>query len=70
METTYIAPFILLMFTLVFWYLKPIIIQRIKTKKVKIIVVSKSGIKTSNTLYLYHDDPLWEVIKMHQGSGA
>ncbi len=66
---TYITLFIFLVLALVLWYLKPLIIQRIKTKKVKVVVVSKSGKKVTNTLYLYNNDPLWEVIKKHQGGG-
>ncbi|MGR6831532.1 hypothetical protein [Aliivibrio wodanis] len=64
---TYITSFAFLALILVVWYLKPLIIQRIKTKKVKVVVVSRSGKKINNTLYLYPDDPLWKVIKMHQG---
>jgi len=48
-------------------YLKPLIIHRLKTKKIKVIVIGRNGEKEVNTLYLYPDDPLWKAIEIHKG---
>ncbi|CED59827.1 putative uncharacterized phage protein [Moritella viscosa] len=57
--------FLVIFFTL--WYLKPLIVHRLKTKKIKLVLISKDGKEKVNTLYLYHNDPLWKAIKIHQG---
>ena len=45
----------------------PLLVHRLKTRKVRIVVVDSYGSKKTNILYLYPDDPLWEVVKNHTG---
>lgn len=41
----------------------PLVVHRLKTRKVRIVVVDSYGSKKTNVLYLYPDDPLWKVVK-------
>lgn len=66
METSIIIS-IAIVFAIILNYIKPIIIHRIRTRKVRVIVIDRLGHKNINTLYLYPDDPLWEVIQAHRG---
>ena len=64
----HIALMILVVTVILFVYLRPLIIQRLKTKRVKITVIAEDGNKTTNILYLYSDDPLWKAIAIHKGN--
>ncbi len=66
METSIIIS-VALIFVILLYYIKPIIIHRIKTRKVRVVVIDGQGYKKTSTLYLYPDDPLWKVIKIHRG---
>ncbi|GGA83404.1 hypothetical protein GCM10011369_26740 [Neiella marina] len=48
-------------------YLMPLIVQRLKTRKVK-IVVDAGGAPSTSIVYLYPDDPLWKAIEHHKRS--
>ncbi len=47
-------------------YLWPLIIYRLKTKKVNLKVNSMDGESISMNLLLEKDDPLWELIEAHR----
>ncbi len=49
-------------------YLWPLIIHRLKTKRVKITTVDLDGKTSTDVLYLYHDDPLWDVVNQLKAS--
>ena len=67
METS-VVTLLITVIVVTLYYLMPLLTHRLKTKKVKIIVVDLSGEKKTNVLYLYPDDPLWEIVKTHKGS--
>jgi len=58
---------LLIIVAVVLYYLMPLVVHRLKTRKVRIVVVDCYGSKKTNILYLYPDDPLWEVVKNHIG---
>lgn len=58
---------LLSLIVVILYYLKPLLIHRLKTRKVKVTVINENGEKNVDILYLYPDDPLWEVIKAHKG---
>ncbi|MNG92774.1 hypothetical protein D3C77_659630 [compost metagenome] len=66
METSMMIS-ITIIFLIILSYIKPLIIHRLKTRKVRVVVIDKFGHKKTNTLYLYPDDPLWKVIETHKG---
>tara|TARA_B100001063_G_C16719358_1_gene532641 strand:+ start:1115 stop:1330 length:216 start_codon:yes stop_codon:yes gene_type:complete len=47
-------------------YLWPLIIYRLRTKKVNLKVNSMDGESISMDLLLEKDDPLWELIEAHR----
>lgn len=63
----YIVASLLIAVALVLRYLTPLLAHRLKTKKVRVVVIDQLGCKKTNVLYLYPDDPLWEVVKAHKG---
>lgn len=65
METSIVVS-LLLVGALVLRYLIPLVVHRLKTRKVRIVVIDQLGYKRTNVLYLYPDDPLWEVVKAHK----
>lgn len=65
METS-IATSLLIVAVVIIYYLMPLLVHRLKTRKVRIVVVESDGTKKTNVLYLYPDDPLWEVVKAHK----
>jgi hypothetical protein len=54
---------LLIVVVVVLYYLMPLVVHRLKTRKVRIVVVDSYGSKKTNVLYLYPDDPLWKVVK-------
>lgn len=66
METPIITSIIIICL-IILNYIKPILIHRLKTKKVRVVVIDSQGHKKTNILYLYPDDPLWKVIETHRG---
>lgn len=66
METS-VAIALILVVIIIAYYFMPLVIHRIKTKKVRVTVEDTCGTKKTMDLYLYPDDPLWEVIKTHKG---
>mgnify|MGYP003624788392 CR=1 FL=1 len=66
METSIVIS-LLIIVAVVLYYLMPLLVHRLKTRKVRIVVVDSYGSKKTNILYLYPDDPLWEVVKNHTG---
>ncbi len=48
-------------------YFGPSIIDRLKTKKVKVTTIDKTGKQNVTTLYLDQDDPLWEIVLHYKG---
>lgn len=65
METSIVIS-LLIVAVVILYYLMPLVVHRLKTKKVRVVVVNSDGTKNTNVLYLYHDDPLWEIIKTHK----
>lgn len=47
------------------YYVSPLILLRLKTKKVKVKLKSLEGNTSVTTLYLSSDDPLWKAIQAH-----
>lgn len=66
MEASIIIP-LLVVVVVVLKYLIPLVRHRIKTRKVKVVVVDEFGKRKTDVLYLYPDDPLWRVINTHKG---
>ena len=66
METSIVAS-LLVIAALALRYLTPLVVHRLKTRKVRVVVIDKFGCKKTNVLYLYPNDPLWEVVKSHNG---
>lgn len=64
---TYIVTFIILIIIILLFYARPLIAHRLKTKKIKLVVVGKDGKRKVNILYLYPNDPLWEVVNKSKG---
>lgn len=58
---------LLIIAAVVLYYLMPLLVHRLKTRKVRVVVIDSSGSKKTNVLYLYPDDPLWEVVNTHKG---
>jgi len=56
---------LLIVVVVVLYYLMPLVIHRLKTRKVRIVAVDSYGAKKITVLYLYPDDPLWKVVKAH-----
>lgn len=65
METSIVVS-LLIIGALVLRYLAPLMLHRLKTRKVRVVVIDQLGCKKTNVLYLYPDDPLWEVLKAHK----
>lgn len=65
METSIVIS-LLIVAVVILYYLMPLIVHRLKTKRVRVIVVNSDGTKNTNVLYLYPDDPLWEIVKTHK----
>lgn len=66
MDTSIVVS-LLIISALILRYLTPIVVHRLKTRKVRVVVIDQSGCKKTNVLYLYPDDPLWAVVKAHKG---
>lgn len=66
METSIVVS-LLIIVALVLRYLTPLVVHRLKTRKVRVVVIDQFGCKKTNVLYLYPNDPLWEVVKAHKG---
>lgn len=66
METNIVIS-LLIVGAVVLYYLMPLIVHRLKTRKVRVVIVDSNGTKKTNILYLYPDDPLWDVIQAHRG---
>lgn len=67
METSIVVSLVIIT-AIVLRYLTPLVVHRLKTRKVKVVVIDQLGYQKTNVLYLYPDDPLWEVVKAHKGS--
>jgi len=57
---------VILVTLIILAYLWPLIIYRLKTKKVNLKVNSIDGESTSMDLLLEKGDPLWELIEVHR----
>lgn len=66
METSIVVS-LLIIAALLLRYLAPLVVHRLKTRKVRVVVIDQFGSKKTNVLYLYPNDPLWEVVKAHKG---
>lgn len=64
---SYLVVLTLVIFLILLYYAKPLISHRLRTRKVKITFIDKDGKKKADILYLYPDDPLWEIIETHKG---
>lgn len=67
METSLVALTIVFL-GLLLRYLWPLIVHRLKTKRVKVTTVDFEGKTSTDVLYLYHDDPLWDVVNQVNAS--
>ncbi len=65
METS-ITISMLIIFSVLVYYIMPLIVHRIKTRKVRVVFIDKFGEENISVLYLYPDDPLWEIVKAHK----
>jgi len=56
----------ILILSIILSYLSPLIIYRLKTKKVSLKLVSLDGESSSVDLLLEKNDPLWELVEAHR----
>lgn len=67
---TQVAMLIAIILLVAIYYLKPLIVERLQTKRVVVKYINREGIEKRRVLYLRKDDPLWSAIKATKRGGA
>ncbi len=59
---TQVVMLILVVLLVAVYYMKPLIVERFRTRRVVVKYINLRGIEKKRVLYLRKDDPLWSVI--------
>lgn len=59
---TQVVMLILVVLLATIYYMKPLIIERLRTRRVVVKYINRMGVEKRRVLYLRKDDPLWSVI--------